>query len=82
MDITNTSCLIFRLFLIGEENDDTHRRKNEKKYFLFGLLNIKNSVKNELNSRFKVSTACRRNNSVTHIQIDLAHFAMIIQPFT
>lgn len=26
MDITNTSCLIFRLFLIGEENYDTHRR--------------------------------------------------------
>lgn len=76
MDITNTSCLI------GEENDDTDRRKNKKKYFLFELLNIKNSVKDELNSRFKISTACRRNNLVTHIQIDMALFAMIILPFT
>lgn len=46
------------------------------------MLNIKNSVKDELNSRFKISTACRRNNSVTHIQIDLALFAMIILPLT
>lgn len=45
MDIMNIFCLIFRLFLIGEENDDIYRRKNEKKYFLFGLFNIKNSVK-------------------------------------
>lgn len=34
--------------------------KMKKKYFLFGLLNIKNSVKDELNRRFKISTACRR----------------------
>lgn len=64
MVIMNTSCLVFRLFFIREENDDTYERERKvKNPFYSNSLWIKQCW---LNSRFKVSTACRRKTSDTN----------------
>lgn len=51
--------------------------KNQNNIFL-GFIKIYNTVKHKINSKYKLSTICNRNNAETNIQTALVVFSIMI----
>lgn len=73
------------IYYRNEHNHLFFRRGNTYGYIFFyqnnvflGFIEIYNTIKHKINSKYKLSTICNRNNAETNVQTALVVFSIII----